>query len=51
MNDWKKSVSLTLEGRRFDRKRLYKLMLRDADTGVEQARHDITIDLAFGNDF
>jgi uncharacterized protein (TIGR02687 family) len=51
MNDWKKAVSLTLEGRRYDRKRQYTLILRDADTGVEQARHDITIDLAFGNDF
>jgi uncharacterized protein (TIGR02687 family) len=51
MNEWQKAVSLTLEGRQFDRKQLYHLLLRDAETGVEQARHDVCIDLAFGNDF
>ena len=51
MNQWKKTVSLTLEGRRFDSKRIYQLILRDAETGVEEARLDVTIDLAFGNDF
>ena len=51
MNQWKKSLSLTLEGRRFDSKRVYQLILRDADTGVEEARFDVKIDLAFGNDF
>jgi uncharacterized protein (TIGR02687 family) len=51
MNQWKKTLSLTLEGRRFDSKRIYQLILRDAETGVEEARFDVTIDLAFGNDF
>jgi uncharacterized protein (TIGR02687 family) len=51
MNQWKKTLSLTLEGRRFDSKRVYQLILRDAETGVEEARFDVTIDLAFGNDF
>jgi hypothetical protein len=31
-------LSLTLEGRRFDSKRVYQLILRDAETGVEEAR-------------
>lgn len=51
MNQWKKPLSLTLEGRRFDSKKVYHLILRDAETGVEEARYDVTIDLAFSNDF
>ena len=51
MNQWQKTVSLTLLGRQFDRKRVYQLLLRDAETGVEDARFDVTIDLAFTNDF
>jgi len=51
MNQWKKTVSLTLEGRRFDSKKVFQLILRDAETGVEEARFDVTIDLAFINDF
>lgn len=51
MNQWKKTLSLTLEGRRFDSKKLFQLILRDAETGVEEARFDVTIDLAFTNDF
>ncbi|MBP8289828.1 MAG: BREX-1 system phosphatase PglZ type A, partial [Chromatiaceae bacterium] len=51
MNQWKKTLSLTLEGRRFDSKKLFQLILRDAETGVEEARFDVIIDLAFTNDF
>jgi uncharacterized protein (TIGR02687 family) len=51
MNQWKKTVSLTLEGRHFDNRKVFQLILRDADTGVEEARLDVTIDLAFVNDF
>ncbi len=51
MNQWQKAVSLTLEGRRFDSKRVYQLILRDSETGVEETRFDVTIDLAFSNDF
>jgi len=29
----------------------FQLILRDTETGVEEARFDITIDLAFTNDF
>ncbi|MCU7886136.1 MAG: BREX-1 system phosphatase PglZ type A, partial [Candidatus Thiodiazotropha sp. (ex Lucinoma annulata)] len=51
MYQWQKSISLTLEGRRFDSKRVFTLILRDTETGVEEARFDVTIDLAFINDF
>jgi uncharacterized protein (TIGR02687 family) len=51
MNQWKKTVSLTLEGRGFGGKKVFQLILRDAETGVEEARFDVTIDLAFTNDF
>jgi uncharacterized protein (TIGR02687 family) len=51
MNHWKKSVSLTLQGRPFERKQVYHLILREAETGVEEARFDVVIDLAFENDF
>ena len=51
MNQWKKTLSLTLEGRRFDSKRVYQLILRDAETGVEEAWFDVMIDLLFDNDF
>jgi hypothetical protein len=51
MNQWQKSLSLTLEGRPFASKQVCQLILRDAETGVEEARYDVTIDLAFGNDF
>lgn len=51
MNQWKKTLALTLEGRHFDSKKVYSLILRDAETGVEEARFDVTIDLAFINDF
>jgi uncharacterized protein (TIGR02687 family) len=51
MNQWQRVVALTLAGRSFDSKRLYQLVLRDADSGIEEARFDVTIDLAFTNDF
>jgi hypothetical protein len=51
MNEWKKSVSLTLQSRAYDKRSRYQLILRHADSGVDEARIDVTIDLAFGNDF
>lgn len=51
MNHWRKTVSLTLESRPFDSKRVYHLLLRNAETDVEEARFDVTIDLLFANDF
>src|SRR5690606_244855 len=51
MNEWRKEIWLTLASRSFDKKNQYQLILRNAETGVEEARMDVTIDLAFDNDF
>jgi uncharacterized protein (TIGR02687 family) len=51
MNEWEKPVSLTLGSRKYDKKSNYELILREAGTELEQARYDVTIDLAFTNDF
>ena len=51
MNEWRKEVRLTLASRDFDKKNRYQLIARTADTGVEELRMDVTIDLAFSNDF
>jgi hypothetical protein len=51
MNEWQKTVNLTLESRAYDKQTAYQLVLRDAETGVDEARFDVTIDLAFTNDF
>ena len=46
-----KTVRLTLLDREYDKQRPYYLVLRDAETGVEQQRVSITIDRAFRDDF
>ena len=51
MDDRKKQVTLTLQDRKFDKKTIYRLVLRDADTGVEQQSVDVSIDRAFTDDF
>jgi len=51
MNEWRQEVWLTLASQRFDKKKSYHLIVRNAETGVEEARMDVTIDLAFDNDF
>jgi hypothetical protein len=51
MNEWQKIVNLTLESRAYDKQSVYQLILRDAETGVDEACFDVTIDLAFTNDF
>lgn len=47
----KKSVTLTLQNRQYNKKTKYRLVLRDAETGVEQESVDVTIDRAFTDDF
>jgi hypothetical protein len=47
----KKSVTLVLQDRQYDKKTKYRLVLRDAETGVEQESMDIIIDRAFSDDF
>ncbi|MEO5331191.1 MAG: BREX-1 system phosphatase PglZ type A [Magnetococcus sp. YQC-5] len=51
MNEWRKEVRLTLASRTFDKKNRYQLIARTVDTGIEELRMDVTIDLAFDNDF
>ena len=51
MNEWRQEAWLTLASRTFDKKKPYNLIVRNAETGVEEARMEITIDLAFDNDF
>jgi uncharacterized protein (TIGR02687 family) len=47
----KKSVLLTLRAQRYDRTTPYHLILRGADDNIEMSRTEVTIDLAFDNDF
>lgn len=51
LDERKKWVSLVLQDRPYSKKTLYRLVLRDADTGVEQQAVDIVIDRAFTDDF
>lgn len=51
MNEWRKEIWLTLAKRTFSKKSQYQLILRNAETGVEETRMDVIIDLAFENDF
>ena len=51
INERKKWVSLSLQGREYDKKTPYQLILRNAETGIEEQRIDVTIDLAIINDF
>ena len=47
----KKSITLVLQDRQYDKKTKYRLVLRDAETGVEQESVDVIIDRAFTDDF
>ena len=40
-----------LEDRQYDKKTQYRLVLRDAETGIEQQSVEVTIDRAFTDDF
>ncbi len=51
MDEWTKQVVLVLEDRTFDKKIKYRLVLRDADTGIEQSSVDVVIDRALSDDF
>jgi len=51
IDDRKKSVVLVLENRQFDKNKKYRLVLRDAETGIEQESINIIIDRAFTDDF
>ena len=51
LDDRQKSVILTLRDRQYDKRTPYRLLLRDASTGVEQDRVDVVIDRAITDDF
>jgi len=51
MNDRSQWVSLSLQGKVYDNKKQYHLILRNTETGVEEQRIEVIIDLAFSNDF
>jgi nitrogen regulatory protein PII len=46
-----REVTLTLEDRTFDKRRPYRLVLRDTETDIELADTRVTIDRAFTDDF
>ena len=51
LEERKKSITLVLQDRRYHKKTTYRLVLRDAETGVEQESVDVIIDRAFTDDF
>jgi uncharacterized protein (TIGR02687 family) len=51
MDERKKAVTLVLEDRQYNKKTKYRLVLRDADTDIDQQSVDVTIDRAFTDDF
>lgn len=51
MNERKKWVSLVLLDRPCDKNKPYRLVLREAETGIEQQSVEVTIDRAFTDDF
>jgi hypothetical protein len=51
MDERQKWVPLVLRERPYDKKTLYRLVLRDAQTGIEQSSVDVVIDRAFADDF
>ena len=51
IDERKKTVTLVLQDREYDKKTQYRLVLRDAETGVEQESVNVIIDRAFYDDF
>jgi len=51
LDERKKWVSLVLKDRQYDKKTPYRLVLRDAETGIEQQSVEVIIDRAFTDDF
>ncbi|OEJ64561.1 BREX-1 system phosphatase PglZ type A [Magnetovibrio blakemorei] len=51
MDERTKWVSLALKGGDYNKSTPYQLVLRNAETKIEESRIDVTIDLAFTNDF
>ncbi len=51
LDDRKKWVNLVLKDRQYNKKTQFRLVLRDAETGIEQQSVDVIIDRAFTDDF
>ncbi len=51
IDERKKWVQLVLQERQYNKKNPYRLVLRDAETGVEQESLAVVIDRAFTDDF
>ena len=51
MDERKKWVNLVLKDRQYNKKTPYRLVLRDAETGIEQQSVEVIIDRAFTDDF
>lgn len=51
MEERTKQVVLVVEDRQYDKKTKYRLILRDADTDIQQSSTDVVIDRAFTDDF
>lgn len=51
MDERKKWVTLVLKDQTYDRKTPYRLVLREAESGIEKAYADVIIDRAFTDDF
>ncbi|TBD89439.1 MULTISPECIES: BREX-1 system phosphatase PglZ type A [Rhizobium] len=51
MNAWKRDVWLTLVSQTFDSRKHYKLIVRDTEDQLELVSANVTISLAFDNDF
>ena len=51
MNDRTQWITLVLKGGDYDKNHPYHIVLTDAETDIEKERQQVTIDLAFTNDF
>ncbi len=51
LNERTKWISLVLLDRQYDKRKPYRLVLREAETGIEQQGVEVTIDRAFTDDF
>ena len=51
LDERKKWIHLVLQDRQYNKSTPYRLVLRDADTGIEQQSVDVIIDRAFTDDF
>jgi hypothetical protein len=51
LDERQKDVILTLQDRAYDKRTPYRLVLRDADTDIEQHSLTVTIDRAINDDF